>query len=1660
MKWAAFVGVACGVEWKGLSIAEAGFLREVAQPARQLQDDLVKGCDKDSPSDTCAGACCGAAPCGVCEGCMESADGQCAPCHEGQAQLGGASCVQVCKTECWTPLPLPECEKAAPAAHCGHCCAGGPCDPCKECKEGDNAGLCGQCNAAQPDLGGGSCVSSCKACWEPVVELDPFSPEAHDGTRTDVAPRDEATGDKWCHDFNILKPLLQARGFSTEHATDCRLHLCALPNVFCTTRDDRWSMWLGEHFTGSVDTWEGLKYSLEWKAPGGFQGPWTVPAELGQLKAIFMFRAKVTGGTLPEGLHTMGDGGLIAMNMHGDSGKGFTGKAPAGFWNLPTRHLMMCCMPEFEVGLPEAEEFGMCDHIDDEIKFFDLPRATGTINGLTRCVNTKRVVLRMTSQLLTGNAFDVMYAARHAADFLVMDPNVCGSPDLSLDWDAWCRSPRYVSSEIPAREPNSILTLSMGYVADCHGVIPAGWQACGDITKTWMMEGAFDGDFPLDLKTWTNIERDDLRFGGHQPGFTGPFPEMPAQTRIVNWANNRFTGHIPVQWGDLPNITDIDISNNNVTVPPLPWAWQSQDKTVPSIQPALDDVWKFYLEPPVWDKFVSFKANDNPVGWHQNFFWQIIGRYPSLRRVEVRNTSMFGMAGEMFDHVIWTARYELVQGGSGEMDSMEVIDLSENNLLGIFAFGNEGKERCRYEICPTVLTYGRAEFRGAFFPSLRQLDVSNNPNLKVAGLVTYDIQDLNIKGTQLKAPVAENQQACDEYLQTPVMVNHQGIMEPVPVCLIRQSDYFTHISDTNAECAQVTPRTAAGRVNSMQFVPSAFNETFLCQCKAGYEYGADGLCQMCPVGTFRVEGAVDGCVACPQGSNTFGPGSKYLDACRCDRGLYMSNSLCQPCAQNTYNDQPGMVTSDACKACPDGKVTAEVGARNMTTDCVCPVGTFLADPANGVCRDCPKGSYCPTIGALQPTPCPATFSTEGSRKSTELDCVCDGQSIDVDGTRSMGYYDAKFQELARETNGTDLVSLRTSGQCKACPLGMVCRGGLDVMFRMHEYPLQFGSEMFVDLPVNDTTRLAIVSHCQGSTTLTHDGEEALNDACFKDYCATRVEDPLCLPTFPDLEVGYWSHPDEPLNVYKCQALIDLGVEDAFFSCPGGKPGRCSGGRTGLACGKCADGWFMDVSGQCNECGAASKAPTILVGLAALGVLPLCYYFINGKVTAETSTMMATGVAMGSLLTLVQSFSVLGQLVISWEEPLKSIWSFLGIFVFDPKFIQAGCAMGDVTVYIWRVMLPGFLVVWMAVYAVGTLVVHRMGVLPLRLVMEIPKVRNTMGQMFQAFYIAIAMSCILAFQCYESPNGVKNLQQHPYMICGEGDHGILVGFAILGLVAYIFGFGAFYITACVVIPRRSQKGLSAVAAYRFIFFRFRPEWWFWGAVFLARNLCLALASVVDPGNPYSSMIYLGVVSWSFLVAQCLCWPWRSDILNVLDTVILFSMGLIVFCSMPFVEIRDSVELKKTQDSLMVFMVLTFAAATCCVLGTVAYGLVKKVWETKNAATAKAKRQKADQMVLKAWQGILDGNAFTLPRQEFFVQNLTEYDRNAIVKLSKVVSLELAGSKTSGSHRVSMMGGSGPQTVKRQITVVEEPPADPTVCVASLVADTKPAAVGEF
>ena len=66
--------------------------------------------------------------------------------------------------------------------------------------------------------------------------------------------------------------------------------------------------------------------------------------------------------------------------------------------------------------------------------------------------------------------------------------------------------------------------------------------------------------------------------------------------------------------------------------------------------------------------------------------------------------------------------------------------------------------------------------------------------------------------------------------------------------------------------------------------------------------------------------------------------------------------------------------------------------------------------------------------------------------------------------------------------------------------------------------------------------------------------------------------------------------------------------------------------------------------------------------------------------------------------------------------------------------------------------------------------------------------------------------------------------------------------------------------------------------KFIVYRFHPGAWWYGIVFLFRNLLVSLATTFDPDKPLAQTMFLGIVLLGFLSLQMMTWPWRTHALN--------------------------------------------------------------------------------------------------------------------------------------------------------------------------------------
>ena len=141
---------------------------------------------------------------------------------------------------------------------------------------------------------------------------------------------------------------------------------------------------------------------------------------------------------------------------------------------------------------------------------------------------------------------------------------------------------------------------------------------------------------------------------------------------------------------------------------------------------------------------------------------------------------------------------------------------------------------------------------------------------------------------------------------------------------------------------------------------------------------------------------------CLEGSSTATP-MDGITGSSCPAGFYCpaGSSYPSPCPVGTYNSAPGMVASIDCATCPQGFYCAGLAATAITGRCsagyfcppgqhngsysgnICPVGTFC--PAgSAVPTNCPPGFYNLLQGQASCSLCPKAFTCEGAANSPVL----------------------------------------------------------------------------------------------------------------------------------------------------------------------------------------------------------------------------------------------------------------------------------------------------------------------------------------------------------------------------------------------------------------------------------------------------------------------------------------------------------------------------------------------------------------------------------------------------------------------------------------------------------------------------------------------------
>jgi len=387
--------------------------------------------------------------------------------------------------------------------------------------------------------------------------------------------------------------------------------------------------------------------------------------------------------------------------------------------------------------------------------------------------------------------------------------------------------------------------------------------------------------------------------------------------------------------------------------------------------------------------------------------------------------------------------------------------------------------------------------------------------------------------------------------------------------------------------------------------------------------------------------------------------------------------------------------------------------------------------------------------------------------------------------------------------------------------------------------------------------------------------------------------------YPRLEEGYHSFANDatfgPTFVYDCRNKK---------ACPGGDPGTCSGGRVSVGCAKCPSGEELK-DDTCLPCGGSDSNFAIVGPMIGIFICVAegLYLLTNGKLTAKATAMFCVTCSMGLLFTFVQNLAVFTYLSVPWPSTVGSVLNAMTVFLLNPQMFISSCIAtpSEVPRYVaYVVMFPLF-----GLYVLLRYSLARMSSMtPQKLRWVFPKVLNTLGQFYQAFFVTMTSVAISPLTCYTHPGddsqpslSRKSLVKYPGVLCDSTEQTIMAAFGV-ALLMFALAFFCTCIFVAFVVPQKGLGDEGAASAARFLFLRWRLDVWWVGIVAMFRSLVLSLAPMFFPNNVNLQLVVLIMVLVFFVSTQLIYWPWKAPLLNIIDAVINVDLIIMLCTSFAF------------------------------------------------------------------------------------------------------------------------------------------------------------------
>jgi len=548
-------------------------------------------------------------------------------------------------------------------------------------------------------------------------------------------------------------------------------------------------------------------------------------------------------------------------------------------------------------------------------------------------------------------------------------------------------------------------------------------------------------------------------------------------------------------------------------------------------------------------------------------------------------------------------------------------------------------------------------------------------------------------------------------------------------------------------------------------------------------------------------------------------------ACPAGKSNPQSDSECRECQPGFFANDTGLST---CLACLPGSYAGGDIWAGRTACTLCTTGEFASEPGSRRCSLCPEGLISAQNGSDECSRCPVGSFADMKGLTTCESCPT-GRATPFAGAGSLS------DCICPAGTYYD----PKSDNCLVCPEGMTCPLGSDARY----FPQSSNASLQVSCP-------------------------RLNVPC--GY-------PTSLP-------GYTTQFAEPVKVFKCKPSN---------RCPGGPPGICALNRdvTSPACATCQEGFYGSSSSpDCSECGAMAWMNFILVLVVGVAGVVLVNVFVNRDVVVRKERFTTVAILSGILWTRCQLLSVFKDIPISWRNPLTYLLEVASLVTGFDVHTQSMDCLFTLGIYGWYIARQAFIPVVLSIICLfvlrGKMRNDRKGVKTMPV--HVSAINNS-GMLYLIVFIPLLNLSLSPLICYDHPgdHSASMLSSSDVLCFQDGPH---TGLLVMGLLS-LFGMQIPFLCICFAAIRWYRAHVATDArlmrSFDFMFFRFRPGAYWYGALLIALNFSCCMVPVVFRDDVLTQTFGLTLLMLGQLTLVMKVQPWRTELPNTVD-------GLLAYC----------------------------------------------------------------------------------------------------------------------------------------------------------------------